>query len=403
MKILYYGLACDEEEFKRNSQKQKQPYIVAQQMFELAMLEEMGNDTSVKLNCNYIVQDKSYPKSKTIYIRGVEKKITQKDNVKYVPYFNLPIIKFISLFISSFLRTSKWCINNKKDKDKVILSAVNYLPVSFANMIASKLFKVKNVCIFTDTTSFLQLKERISKMSLIKRLVIPLYIKMVSITESNYNGYILFSKYMNEQVNKKNKPYCVMEGIFNSNNISYKELKKEKAIMYAGSLFEQYGIKLFLDAFSLIEDSNLQLWIFGGGEMVETIKALSQKDPRIKYLGFKSREEVFNYEKKATLLINTRFSSDLYTKMSFPSKTFEYMASGTPYLTTKIGGIPDEYYNYLYTVKNETPDGVKKSIEDILNKSEDELKDLGLRAREFVVNNKNAKVQTKIVLEFLKK
>ena len=119
-------------------------------------------------------------------------------------------------------------------------------------------------------------------------------------------------------------------------------------------------------------------------------------------MGFKSRDEVFNYEKKATLLINTRFSSDLYTKMSFPSKTFEYMASGTPYLTTKIEGIPSEYYKYLYTVEDETSEGVKESIENIINKSESELKVFGLNAREFIINKKNSGVQTKIVSDFLK-
>lgn len=402
MEILYYGLACDNEYFEKNSKKANSPYIVAQQMFEIAMIEQLENNKDLNLNCNYILQDKSFPNSENLYVKSSIKKLTEKTSVKYVSYLNLPMIKFISLFISTFIRTFNWCMKNRGNKEKAILSAVNYLPVSYANMLVSKIFGVKNTCIFTDTTSFISLKERINKMSLIKRKILPIYIKLVTQTEISYDGYVFFSKYMNETVNLKKKPYCVMEGIFNSNNINYTELKKEKAVMYAGSLFEQYGIKLFLDAFKLINDPELQLWIFGGGEMVETIEALAKEDSRIKYMGFKSREEVFNYEKRATLLINTRFSSDVYTKMSFPSKTFEYMASGTPYLTTKIEGIPDEYYNYLYTVENETSEGVKESIEFIMKKSNNELKEFGLSARNFVINNKNAVIQTKIVSDFLK-
>lgn len=401
MEILYYGLACDEEHFERNSRKSNSPYIVAQQMFEVAMLEELEKNKDINLNCNYILQDSSFPKSEKVYIKSRVKKITDKINTRYISYLNLPGIKFISLFIATFIRTFKWCIKYSNNEEKVILSAVNYLPVSYANMIVSKMFDVKNTCIFTDTTSFISLKERINKMSFIKRMIMPIYIKLVNITEVNYDGYIFFSKYMNAIINEKNRDYCVMEGIFNSNNINFDEVKKEKAIMYAGSLFEQYGIKLFLDAFRLIEDPDLQLWIFGGGEMVESIEILAKEDSRIKYMGFKSREEVFNYEKKAKLLINTRFSSDLYTKMSFPSKTFEYMASGTPYLTTKIDGIPDEYYSFLYTVENETSEGVKDSIKNIIEKSDKELREFGLRAREFVINNKNSKVQTKIISDFL--
>ncbi len=402
MEILYYGLACDNEYFEKNSKRSNSPYIVAQQMFEIAMIEQLEKDENISLNCNYILQDSSFPNSENLFIKSSVRKLTKQTNIKYISYLNLPGIKFISLFASTFIRNFKWCFKNIRNKEKVILSAVNYLPVSYANMLVSKMFGVKNTCIFTDTTSFISLKERIEKMSLMKRKLMPIYIRLINQTEVNYDGYIFFSKYMNEIINMKEKPYCIMEGIFNSNGINYDEVKKEKAIMYAGSLFQQYGIKLFLDAFRLIEDPNLQLWIFGGGEMVQAIENLAKEDSRIKYMGFKSREEVFNYEKKATLLINTRFSSDLYTKMSFPSKTFEYMASGTPFLTTKIEGIPEEYYNYLYTVENETKEGVKESIEAIINKSDDELKSFGLRAREFVISNKNAKVQTKIVLDFLK-
>ena len=54
--------------------------------------------------------------------------------------------------------------------------------------------------------------------------------------------------------------------------------------------------------------------------------------------------------KEAKLLINLRNPEDKYTKYSFPSKTFEYMVSGTPFFTTKLEGIPSEYYNYLYCI-----------------------------------------------------
>ena len=36
------------------------------------------------------------------------------------------------------------------------------------------------------------------------------------------------------------------------------------------------------------------------------------------------------------------------------------MACGTPLLTTKLPGIPDEYYEYCYTLDDETVDGVIK-------------------------------------------
>ena len=64
----------------------------------------------------------------------------------------------------------------------------------------------------------------------------------------------------------------------------------------------------------------------------------------------------------ATLLINPRFSNEEYTKYSFPSKNMEYMASGTPILTTKLPGMPKEYYEYIYLFEEESIEGMKNKM-----------------------------------------
>jgi len=46
----------------------------------------------------------------------------------------------------------------------------------------------------------------------------------------------------------------------------------------------------------------------------------------------------------------------------------EYMVSGTPFLTTRLEGIPHEYYKYLYTIDDYSVGSVKQKIEEILAK-----------------------------------
>jgi len=54
--------------------------------------------------------------------------------------------------------------------------------------------------------------------------------------------------------------------------------------MYAGQLYEKaYGIEILLDAFKLMEDPNMTLWLFGRGDMVEQVKQVAQHDQRITY------------------------------------------------------------------------------------------------------------------------
>jgi glycosyltransferase involved in cell wall biosynthesis len=225
-----------------------------------------------------------------------------------------------------------------------------------------------------------------------KKIIVPYYKSLIRFLDSSYDYYILFTKAMNKIVNPKNKPYIVVEGISN-NNLDLRMVKKERAVMHAGTLSAEYGLKLLLDAFKEIKDDSVQLWFFGNGDMEEYIEKSCKVDKRIKFFGFRSRDEVFKYEKKAALLINTRDPDDEYTKYSFPSKTFEYMVSGTPFLTTKLGGIPEEYYKYLYVIEEYNTGGISKKIEVILNKPQNELNNFGNMARNFVLENKNNIIQ----------
>ena len=63
---------------------------------------------------------------------------------------------------------------------------------------------------------------------------------------------------------------------------------------------------------------------------------------RIEFLGMLPRTDVLELQSKATILVNPRQPVGDFTKYSFPSKTIEYMASGTPLLMYKLPGIPEE-------------------------------------------------------------
>ena len=90
-----------------------------------------------------------------------------------------------------------------------------------------------------------------------------------------------------------------------------------------------------------------------------------------------------------------------YTKYSFPSKTFEYMASGTPFLTTDLSGIPIEYKGYLFIIKNNSVDEIKVGLERALALSDQEKQKFGEDARTFVLTQKNKYIQSKKFSDFL--
>ena len=135
--------------------------------------------------------------------------------------------------------------------------------------------------------------------------------------------------------------------------------------------------------------------------MEKEIRCLSQENPKVEFFGFLTRKEVFERLKSARLLVILRNADDEYTWYSFPSKLFEYMASGTPVFTTYLQGIPEEYYSYLYSTKEVKIERIAQEIMEVLNKSDQELYEMGQRAKKFILEQKNAVIQSKKIKVFL--
>ena len=144
-----------------------------------------------------------------------------------------------------------------------------------------------------------------------------------------------------------------------------------------------------------------QLWLFGSGDYEEDIKAAAAKDSRIKFFGRVDRETIMKKEQEASLLLNLRNPEDDYTKYSFPSKMIEYMISGTPMLTTRLPGIPDEYNNYLYTVDYDF-NRMAQMIDAILRDTPENRQSLGKKAQDFVMQHKNCEHQVSRMIDFIK-
>jgi glycosyltransferase involved in cell wall biosynthesis len=80
----------------------------------------------------------------------------------------------------------------------------------------------------------------------------------------------------------------------------------------------------------------------------------------------------------------------------------EYMASGTPVLTTVLPGMPKEYHPYVYLLEDETSDGIAAKLQEVLRASDLELFEKGIQARHFVLEEKNNVIQAQKILEMLK-
>lgn len=333
----------------------------------------------------------SYPKANTICFR--KKKILYLPNVEIIitGYINLPIIKMASKCARIFgcLRTV--------DKEADLLIYSPHSPFLVASYPFLRILK-NNSLIIPDLPEFMASKT--SKMYLLaKRIdhaIIDFCLKRV-------NSFILFSSLMSEKVQINGKPCMVMEGIYKNEALEMDAdvNSREKIILYTGRADERYGIRLLLDAFAEITDPDYRLYIRGDGSMIEEVNLRSIEDKRIKHIGKLSSNELKRLQQQASVLVNPVSSKEEFTKYFFPSKTMEYLASGTPTVMSRLKCMPKEYEPYVFYYDEDTPKAIRDKIIEVCSLSDEKRKDIGQKARQFILKEKNADIQAARVKAFM--
>ena len=113
------------------------------------------------------------------------------------------------------------------------------------------------------------------------------------------------------------------------------------------------------------------------------------------------QDEIYKLQQKARLLVNPRSSKEEFTMYSFPSKTMEYMASGTPVIMCRLKCIPEEYNEHLYFFNNEDINSMAEDLKAICDLNDDVLISKGLSAAEFINSQKSSLIQVRKILNLL--
>lgn len=281
-------------------------------------------------------------------------------------------------------------IINAYHPDCIICDAIAMSPAIAATQLARK-NGIPSVGIITDVPAF---------MCTGKRNLLGFFNTYLM---TKYDAYILLTQSMNDVVNPKSKPYMIMEGCCSDILPDLKQKSGSKRIaLYSGALWrEAAGLEYFIQGFLDADLEGWELHFYGSGDLAPYLSELAEKDSRIKFFGVVPNNVIVEKQSEADLLINPRPSGSEFCKYSFPSKTFEYMASGTPVLMTVLPGIGSEYYKYVYSIKEESSSGVSAVMREIASKSDSELKEKGLKARDYIYNNKNCITQSRRILDFI--
>ncbi|MEG1861822.1 MAG: glycosyltransferase [Bacteroidaceae bacterium] len=396
MKVLYVSTCCSNKAidflFKTAIEK---PGLAIQKFHFLLIKGLILNDVFVQCLSCLPVTKRTH--KKLFWNIKKEHDSTGAWHIKYIPFINQPALKFLIYFVYSFFYTMYWSIKHRKDG--VILCDVLNLPISFGAVIAGRLLGMKIGGIVTDIPGYMSFSKT-HKKSYIKQLLDQLNLYMISL----FTHYIPLTDSMCDIINKRKKPYVVIEGLVDIkmrsiNPDPYRDGKKH--ITYCGSLYEKYGVKTFIDAFLKVENSTVVLDIYGPGEMEKDMPIYEQKDDRIKYHGVVTNIEAVKAQLSSYLLVNPRPTTEAFTQYSFPSKNVEYMVSGVPLLTTKLSGMPKEYYPNVFLFEEETVEAYAETIRCILSQPIEKVHEMGNKGKSFVLKYKNNKIQAGKIIKLL--
>lgn len=305
---------------------------------------------------------------------------------RYLPVVGIPVLKNLVTWISSFFHTLRLGGGNAW-----VLCYGLCVSAAGGARAAAKLLRRPAVVIVSDVPEQLGggVRMRLAQRALMR-----------------YDAYILLTEAMNGLVNPKGKPFTVLEGQADAAMAARENTlvgkRRERTCLYAGMLHEKYGVLRLVKAFSSLSDPNIRLVLYGTGDAVDAVRAAAANDARIEYRGVADNDEVVDAELAAALLVNPRPSDEMFTRYSFPSKNLEYMASGTPLLTTALPGMPEEYAQYVYVFCDETPEGMAGTLRDVLSLPGETLHEKGLAGKRFVLQNKSNLAQARRILAFMK-
>ena len=380
--------------------------VFANHNFEMSIVSGLSLQETVDLKCISIPNVYSYPYNNTRIYTHSESYRYNTAEMNSVSFCNIVIVKEIWSTLSFIWKTIKCISSFKGNRVEVIINTP-----SNAHLIGIRIAKLFTRKTLTQTVIIPDIPTFITSMdncNAIKKAILNYTDNLAMRLTSRTNGIVILTEAMLDFFNP-NINHIVMEGIIDLNKIKYSSgndndtTPTPKIILYTGTLRRIFGIMNLVNAFKKIPDKDVELWICGAGDALDSIIDASKSDNRIKYFGVVDSLTALELQRKAMILVNPRTSEGEYTKYSFPSKTIEYMMTGKPVIINRLPGIPKEYFNYVFTPKDETVVSLYECLLEVLHMNNNERLKRGKAAQKYIYEKKNSDVQTKRIIDLIEK
>ncbi len=323
-------------------------------------------------------------------------------SLRILPFVNLPVLRSTTRLASMTCALAAWCCATWRDDRRAILLHGTTSSHVCAAWVIAVILRVPLIVILTDPPSMPLVRDsRINgRCRSLDRMIQRAMLRCA-------DGVVALAPRLAVDF-APGKPTLILDGIL-SNELAAmpQQIRKRRevgspfVVMYAGGLLEEYGVAALLDAFSLLPREKFRLVIAGGGPLRDAIRDRASRDTQIEYQGLLGQQALWTSMCSADLLINPRPSGTALSEYSFPSKTLEYLATGTPLLSTKFEAMSNEYTDVMLTLEYHDAAGIALALQQAAAASPERLRELGVAGRQFVLSTRAPGSQGTRLCEFL--
>lgn len=350
---------------------------------KIVSLSKQGRREARRLKINEVFQNKCYIQTNTVYCPIVS------DLVRDTHFF------FILL---------KWSLVNIRNK-RVVVILNSPFGVCFSALIFKYLTGVKPVSLTIDTP-FTQENFFVGILGWYNKIIFAWGHYLLRL----FSGIIVLNKCAVEAL-KLRIPFLVSTiGYEERNNYYLFEQRvdsvlteKVKKIVYTGTLTLSKGIITLINAFRDLDQDVYQLNIYGYGPLEADIREIAASHKNIIFHGRIEYKSLLERISEADLLVNATDTNNLADQFSFPSKLIDYMLSGRPVLTTRSRSIPKGYFEFLFFIDEQTPEGFKHAIRNFFLNDPLLVKHKTLAGINYIRKKQNWTIISKKIVNFVTK
>ena len=363
MRIIYLTTALKKEDFAQFSKMWRIALNPSNQNYHNKMIRSLAISNKVDV---ISMRPFSISNCKSGYLPSATK---EDGNITW-HYLKVAIFKF---WRNKFFEKEAIKILKKLDlSDAVIVTdTINPTVVTLANTL-KKTFNLNAVGTATDSPSNISGTGRSYTLYLLKQA-------------EKLDGFITLTRGLNDVFNQNGRPFEVIEGI-TENEFVTEDANHGKYFFFGGALMAKYGVYNLIEAFKRLNRNDINLILCGHHCDNKTLNEKIKGCSNIKYFKLLPVNQVMSLEAGALANINPRPYTEDLDRYSIPSKTLEYLCSGSITISVKNSILQPKFNDVALWIKSNSVDDIYDALQSVLNMSDEQRNTLAIKAKEKTMN-----------------